>query len=192
MASLRKYSAITHESFVCCSLTRQYIIYSSVGQSIASISNPGGTFTLALCASVNTVPQSYISAMDLPTVLYIIHNIYLYPGHVAPKRHQQRGKSDAKSSGIVHLPKRAVIYIMAHDVWWLPQAPRCPLIPLKTSTLTWQLAIEPKKLDMATSGVVLCETGDSLLTIPYGKWNACIFSHVKYSQSKPGCVTRPG
>ena len=60
------------ERFVCCALTIRYIIYSTVGRSIASISNLGGIFTSALRTSVNMAPQSYISAMDLPTVLYII------------------------------------------------------------------------------------------------------------------------
>ena len=47
--------------FVCCALTRLYIIYSTVGRSIASISNLGGIFTSVV----------YIG-YDLPTVLYII------------------------------------------------------------------------------------------------------------------------
>ena len=59
--------------FVCCALTRLYIIYSTVGQFITSISDLSGIFTSVLCVSVNMAPQSYISAMDLPNVLYIIH-----------------------------------------------------------------------------------------------------------------------
>ena len=62
------------ERFVCCALAIQYITYSTVGQSIASISDLGSIFPSALRASVNMAPRSDISAIDLPTVLYIIHN----------------------------------------------------------------------------------------------------------------------
>ena len=61
------------ERFVCCVFAIRYIIYSTVGRSIASISDLGGIFTSAVRALANMVPRSYISAMDLPTVLYIIH-----------------------------------------------------------------------------------------------------------------------
>ena len=61
------------ERFVCCALTIRYITYSTVGWSIASISDLGSTVTLALCASVNMVPRSDKSAIDLPTVLYVLH-----------------------------------------------------------------------------------------------------------------------
>ena len=61
------------ERFVCCALTIRYITYSTVGQSIASISDLSGIFPSALCTSVNMAPRSDISAIDLPTVLYIIH-----------------------------------------------------------------------------------------------------------------------
>ena len=61
------------ERFVCCALTIRYITYSTVGRSIASISDLGGIFPSALCTSVNMAPRSDISAIDLPTVLYIIH-----------------------------------------------------------------------------------------------------------------------
>ena len=72
MASLRKYLTVTCEK-VCLLCTHQtIIIYSTVGWSIASISDLGGIFTLALRASVNMVPWLYIWAMDLSTVLYII------------------------------------------------------------------------------------------------------------------------
>ena len=59
--------------FICYALTRLYILYSTVGRSIASISDLGGIFTSVLCVSVNMALQSYISAMDLHIVLYIIH-----------------------------------------------------------------------------------------------------------------------
>ena len=53
--------------FVCCALTIRYIIYSTVGRSIASISNHGGIF----------VPRRFAprvgSAMTLPTIQYILH-----------------------------------------------------------------------------------------------------------------------
>ena len=41
--------------FVCCPLTRLYNIYSTLDRSIASISNFGGIFTLALRASVEYI-----------------------------------------------------------------------------------------------------------------------------------------
>ena len=59
--------------FTCCALTIQYITYSMVDQSIVSISDLGGIFSSALCASVNMAFQSDISAIDLPTVLYILY-----------------------------------------------------------------------------------------------------------------------
>ena len=61
------------ERFICCTLTIQYITYSTVGRSIASISNLGGIFPSEFCASVHMAPRSDISAIDLPTILYIIH-----------------------------------------------------------------------------------------------------------------------
>ena len=64
------------ERFVCCTLTIRYITYSTVGRSIASISNLGGIFSSALRASANMAPWSNISAIDLPTVLYIIHMVW--------------------------------------------------------------------------------------------------------------------
>ena len=64
------------ERFVCCALTIRYITYSTVGRSIASISDLGGIFTSVLHSSVNMVPQSNISAIDPPTVLYIIHTVW--------------------------------------------------------------------------------------------------------------------
>ena len=54
------------------------IINSIVGRSIASISDLGGIFTSALCASVNMSPRSDISAIDLPTVLYILLLLLLF------------------------------------------------------------------------------------------------------------------
>ena len=48
------------ERVVCCALTIRYIIYSTVGWSIASISNLDGIFTLALRASVNMAVVVYI------------------------------------------------------------------------------------------------------------------------------------
>ena len=54
---------------VClCTLTIVYSIDNTVGESIASMYNLSSIFTSALCASVNMVLRSYISAMDLPTV----------------------------------------------------------------------------------------------------------------------------
>ena len=44
------------KKFICCALTIRYIIYSTVGRSIASISDTGGIFTLALRTSVNMAP----------------------------------------------------------------------------------------------------------------------------------------
>ena len=46
-----------------------------VGRSIASISDLGGIFTSALRATVNMMLQSNISAIDLPTVLYVLHSM---------------------------------------------------------------------------------------------------------------------
>ena len=58
-----------------------YIICSTVGRSIASVSNLGEHIYLSacvcvcacVCTKVNMTPQLCISAMDLPTVLYILH-----------------------------------------------------------------------------------------------------------------------
>ena len=61
------------ERFVCCALTIQYITHSMVGRSIASISDLSSIFTSALCASVNMAPRFDILAIDLSTILYIIH-----------------------------------------------------------------------------------------------------------------------
>ena len=75
IASMRKLFRPLHsERFACYALTIQYITFSTVGRSIASISDLGEHIYLgAYRASVNMPPQSYISAMDLPTVLYILH-----------------------------------------------------------------------------------------------------------------------
>ena len=59
--------------FVCCALTRLYIIYSTVGRSIASIFDLGGIFTSVLHASVNMAPQVGYIGYGPPTVLYVIH-----------------------------------------------------------------------------------------------------------------------
>ena len=48
------------ERFVCCTLTIRYIIYSTVGWSIASISDLGGIFTSAVRPLANMAPRSYI------------------------------------------------------------------------------------------------------------------------------------
>ena len=55
MASFRE--AFLGKRFVCCALTIVYSIYNMAGRSIASISDLGGIFTEALCASVNMSPQ---------------------------------------------------------------------------------------------------------------------------------------
>ena len=54
MASLSE--AFSGKRFVCCALTVLYSIYSTVSQSIASISDLGSIFTLALRASGNMLP----------------------------------------------------------------------------------------------------------------------------------------
>ena len=43
------------ERFICCALPKQYVTYSMVGRSIASISDLGSIFTSALCASVRYI-----------------------------------------------------------------------------------------------------------------------------------------
>ena len=62
--------------FICCALAIRYITYSTVGQSIASISDLGSIFTSALCSSVNMAPRSDISAIHLFPVLNIIHTVH--------------------------------------------------------------------------------------------------------------------
>ena len=54
------WEAFSGKRVVCCALIVLYSIYSTVGQSIASISDLG-------CL------RSDILAIDLPTVLYILH-----------------------------------------------------------------------------------------------------------------------
>ena len=58
------WEAFSGKRFDCCTLIVLYSIYSTVGRSIASISNLDGIFTLGLIR---------ISTIDLPTVLYILH-----------------------------------------------------------------------------------------------------------------------
>ena len=48
------------------------VTYSTVGRSIASISDLGSIFTSALRTSVNMAPRTDILAIDLPTVLAIL------------------------------------------------------------------------------------------------------------------------
>ena len=50
-----------------------YIIYSTVGRSIADISDRGAIFTKAPSAEVNMASRSDVEAMDRPTVLYVIY-----------------------------------------------------------------------------------------------------------------------
>ena len=59
--------------FVCCTLSIQYIIYSMVGWSIASISNLGDIFTSVLRASVNMVPRVEYISNGPPNIRYILH-----------------------------------------------------------------------------------------------------------------------
>ena len=56
------HAAFLGKRFICCALTIVYSMYNLVGQSIPSIYDLGGIFTYL---------ESYISAMDLPTVLYV-------------------------------------------------------------------------------------------------------------------------
>ena len=44
-----------------------------LGRSIASVLDQDAIFTKAQSAEVNMVLRSYISAIDLPTILHIIH-----------------------------------------------------------------------------------------------------------------------
>ena len=71
------YSAVSHKTFVCCTLTIRYNIYSVVGRSIASISDLGGIFTSVLHASVNMASWvRYIS--NKPPYHTICITYYLY------------------------------------------------------------------------------------------------------------------
>ena len=50
-------------------------IASTVGRSIANISNRGTIFTEVRSAEINMLPRSDIEAMDRPTVLYVIYRM---------------------------------------------------------------------------------------------------------------------
>ena len=50
-------------------------IASTVGRSIANISDRGAIFTEVQSAEVNMLPRSDIEAMDRPTVLYVIYRM---------------------------------------------------------------------------------------------------------------------
>ena len=68
------------KSFVCCTLTIRYNIYSMVGRSIASISDLGSIFTLALRALVNMAPQvGYISNGPPYHMIHIYYIMYVCP-----------------------------------------------------------------------------------------------------------------
>ena len=61
--------AFSGKTFVCCALIIQYTYimkHMQYGRSALSCIY----MTSALCTQVNMTPQSYIAAMDLPTVLY--------------------------------------------------------------------------------------------------------------------------
>ena len=69
---LRTFQPSHAERLVCCALAVRYNIYSTVGQSIASIYDLGGIFTLALRASENMAPQVvYISYRPPYHTIYI-------------------------------------------------------------------------------------------------------------------------
>ena len=59
------WEAFSGKRFICRVLIVLYSIYSTVGRSIASISDLGGIFTSGM------IYRLYI---DLPTVLYILHS----------------------------------------------------------------------------------------------------------------------
>ena len=63
------------ERFVCCALTIRYITYSTVGSSIASISDLCSIVISALRTSVNMAPRSDILAIDLP-IPYYMYKLY--------------------------------------------------------------------------------------------------------------------
>ena len=67
------WEAFSGKRFVCCALSVLYSIDSTVDRSIASISDLGSIFTSVLRALVICRLGSDISAIDLPTVLYILH-----------------------------------------------------------------------------------------------------------------------
>ena len=70
MASFSK--AFSGKRFVCCTLSVLYSIYSTVGRSIASIFNLESIFTSVQAPREICHLGSDISAIDLPTVLYIL------------------------------------------------------------------------------------------------------------------------
>ena len=84
MASIWEFFRPLHsERFACCALTIQYIICSTVGRPIASISYFGEHIYLG--ASRSMAPWSYTSAMYLPTVLYnfyITYRINVFSGQI--------------------------------------------------------------------------------------------------------------
>ena len=68
------WEAFLGKRFICCALIVLYSIHSTVGRSIASISDLGGIFTSVVRASVNMSPRFiYIAYRPPYCTTYILH-----------------------------------------------------------------------------------------------------------------------